>query len=57
MHKRLSPRVDSPERRELLELGGRAQVPFLVDPSTGVRMYESADIIDYVASRYAQVEA
>ncbi len=33
-------------------LGGKAQFPFLVDPNTGARVYESADIIDYLARTY-----
>jgi glutathione S-transferase len=33
---------------ELLEKGGQKQVPFLVDTETGVSMYESSDIIDYL---------
>jgi glutathione S-transferase len=34
-------------------LGGKAQFPFLVDPNTGARLYESADIIEYLARTYA----
>lgn len=33
---------------ELLEKGGKRQVPFLVDTETGASMYESSDIIDYI---------
>lgn len=33
---------------ELLEKGGKATVPFLVDNERGVSMYESSDIIDYL---------
>jgi glutathione S-transferase len=32
---------------ELIEKGGQAQVPFLVDTERGISMYESNDIIDY----------
>jgi glutaredoxin 3 len=39
---------------ELLEKGGMEQVPFLVDPSKGVSMYESSDIIDYLRENYSQ---
>lgn len=35
----------TPGSEELLSLGGRQQVPFLVDGDT--MMYESSDIIDY----------
>lgn len=33
---------------ELLEKGGKNQVPFLVDVESGVSMYESSDIIEYM---------
>ncbi|MCQ2739603.1 MAG: glutathione S-transferase N-terminal domain-containing protein [bacterium] len=32
----------------LIKLGGKRQVPFLVDKDRNVQMYESADIIEYV---------
>lgn len=35
------------------ELGGKEQFPFLVDPNTGVRLYESADIVEYLYTTYA----
>ena len=34
------------------ELGGKKQFPFLVDPNNGRRLYESIDIIRYVAETY-----
>jgi glutathione S-transferase len=34
--------------QELLEKGGKRQVPFLIDTETGTSMYESSDIIDYI---------
>jgi glutathione S-transferase len=33
-------------------VGGKEQFPFLVDPNTGARLYESADIIEYLARTY-----
>lgn len=33
---------------ELMEKGGDSKTPFLVDTETGVSMYESSDIIDYL---------
>lgn len=33
---------------ELIEKGGGAQTPFLVDTETDVAMHESSDIIDYL---------
>lgn len=42
-------------RPRAIELGGKAQFPFLVDPNTGKRLYESADIIDYLRATYADL--
>lgn len=41
-------------KEELKRLGGKTQVPFLVDPERSVQMYESDDIIAYVEEHYAQ---
>lgn len=43
-------------RPEVVERGGKAQFPFLVDPNTGVEMYESLDIVGYLYETYAQRE-
>lgn len=43
--KRFRPRV--------IELGGKAQFPFLVDPNSERQMYESLDIIAYLYDTYA----
>lgn len=41
------------KRRKLLKnLGGKVQVPYLVDPNTGTRMYESDDIVAYLDATY-----
>ena len=40
-------------RDRAVELGGKAQFPYLVDPNTGTKLYESLDIIRYVADTYA----
>jgi glutathione S-transferase len=45
--------VKGRKRRELLERGGKVQLPFLVDPNTGTQMYESADIRWYLMQTYA----
>ena len=37
-------------RSELIDRGGKAQVPYLVDTERGVEMYESGDIMDYLHS-------
>lgn len=41
-------------RPKVQELGGRQQFPFLVDPNTGVEMFESADIIAYLYRTYGE---
>ncbi len=33
---------------ELIERGGKRQVPYLVDVKNAVEMYESADIVEYL---------
>lgn len=43
--KRFRPRVK--------ELGGKFQFPYLVDPNTGTKLYESADIVAYLRKTYA----
>lgn len=42
----------SPRRKELEEAGGRVMVPYLIDPNTGVSMYESDDIVAYLHKTY-----
>jgi anaphase-promoting complex subunit 7 len=44
-------------RPALLQLAGSTQVPYLVDPNTGVRMAESKDIIPYLFKTYGPVSA
>lgn len=41
------------KREKVLAQLGRVQVPYLEDPNTGVKMFESADIIDYLEKTYA----
>lgn len=41
----------TPGSLELMELGGKQQVPFLVDEEQGIFMYESDDIITYARAR------
>ncbi|XP_071686698.1 uncharacterized protein [Rutidosis leptorrhynchoides] len=43
----------SPKRQELYEKVGRFQAPYLEDPNTGVKMFESAEIVDYLRATYA----
>ena len=37
---------------ELIEKGGKQQVPYLIDSEKNVAMYESADIVDYLKENY-----
>jgi glutathione S-transferase len=39
-------------RNELIERGGKAQFPYLIDSNTGKEMYESDDIVNYLFSVY-----
>ncbi|MBM9578717.1 glutathione S-transferase N-terminal domain-containing protein [Leptospira sp. 201903070] len=44
-------RRGTPGREEVVRLGGKNQVPFLVDGDT--QMYESRDIVTYVRQKLA----
>ena len=35
---------------------GRFQVPFLVDPNTGIEMFEGAEIVEYLEAVYTVKE-
>lgn len=39
-------------RPRVQEMGGKQQFPFLVDPNTGDRLFESADIVDHLRLTY-----
>ena len=39
-------------RAELIEKGGKQQVPYLIDETAGVSMYESDDIVNYLGTTY-----
>ncbi|MFT7289430.1 MAG: glutathione S-transferase [Halieaceae bacterium] len=41
-------------RAVVMEMGGKAQFPFLVDKNTGAQMYESADIVAYLGKTYGK---
>jgi len=49
-----SPRGSTRHRAEVVAAGGKAMFPYLVDPNNGTEMYESADIVDYLYSRYGE---
>ncbi|XP_043701805.1 uncharacterized protein LOC122652192 [Telopea speciosissima] len=42
----------SPKRQILYQKAGHFQVPYLEDPNTGVKMFESAEIVDYLKATY-----
>jgi glutathione S-transferase len=44
--------ADPEQREKLITLGGKPQVPFLHDEEKGVMMYESSDIVIYLANTY-----
>jgi glutathione S-transferase len=46
--------VEGRTRTELLERAGKVQVPYLVDQNTGVAMFESEAIRDYLLTKYAK---
>ena len=48
---------DADAAAELVEKGGKTQVPFLVDTERDVTMYESSDIIDYMREYGGKSEA
>ena len=40
--------ADKVNEDALIQLGGKRQVPFLVDKDRNIQMYESDDIIEYI---------
>ena len=40
------------EAKDVKEKGGKLMFPYLVDPNTGTSMYESNDIVKYLAGTY-----
>lgn len=38
--------------RELMEVGHKHQVPYIIDEESGAHMYESGDIVAYLEERY-----
>jgi glutathione S-transferase len=51
------PRGGKLFREKVKREGGRYQFPYLVDPNTGVSMYESADIVEYLFETYGDGRA
>ncbi|MGK0305737.1 MAG: glutaredoxin [Gammaproteobacteria bacterium] len=48
------PKQGERYRLSVIENGGKAQFPFLIDPNTGTQMYESLSIIKYLFATYGQ---
>jgi len=48
------PKAGQRFRPEVIERGGKAQFPYLVDPNTGESLYESLDIVAYLFETYGQ---
>lgn len=45
----------SANRNKMMEKTGRFQVPFLVDPNTGIEMFEGAEMVQYLEDVYTTV--
>ncbi|KAK4747694.1 hypothetical protein SAY87_014280 [Trapa incisa] len=48
------PKGSARHRAMVRELGGKEQFPFMIDPNTGVSMYESGDIVKYLFDKYGK---
>ncbi|KAL5760120.1 hypothetical protein ACOSQ2_018958 [Xanthoceras sorbifolium] len=46
------PRNGPNFRPKVAQMGGKQQFPYMVDPNTGVSMYESDEIIKYLVGKY-----
>jgi hypothetical protein len=53
-HKMISCPRGSANRDKMIEQTGRFQVPFLVDPNTGIEMFEGPEIVEYLERVYTQ---
>jgi glutathione S-transferase len=51
-HRLVSTSRGSANRDKMVQKTGRFQVPFLVDPNTGVEMFEGAEIVEYLEAVY-----
>jgi glutathione S-transferase len=49
------PKGGSRFREQLQQAGGKVRIPFLHDPNTGTRLYESKDIVRYLVEEYGPV--
>lgn len=44
----------SSNRDKMVEMTGRFQAPYIVDPNTGIEMFEGAEIVQYLEAVYTQ---
>ena len=56
-HTQVSCPRGSPNRKIMFERKGRFQVPYLEDPNTGVKMWESGAIVEYLQKMYGVEES
>lgn len=53
IHPLLPIPVINAQRQQLFEMAGAGQTPYLIDPNTGAKGYESSEIVDYLEDTYA----
>jgi len=46
------PKRGKRHKQRLTKLGGKAKIPFLYDPNTGVKLYDSVPIVAYLYKQY-----
>lgn len=52
-----TPKGSPNYRVEAIEIGGKAQFPYMIDPNSNVKMYESSDIIEYLYKTYGSTSS
>ncbi len=56
-HRQISCPRGSDNRQRLFEQTGRFQIPYLEDPNTGVKLFESKTIVEYLQKMYGLTPA
>lgn len=59
VHNPRTARADNRDEQpyeDLMSIGGKDQIPFLVDKDRGVSLYESDDIVDYLEQHYGRTK-
>lgn len=49
-------KTGSAQREFMLKLGGKAQVPFLIDQEKDIALYESDAIVEYLYNTYGKTQ-